>query len=57
MGRDSTTKKSYDRTFKERAVKLSCEKGNMWAAREYGVSYTTIVRWRKKYSVTQTEIE
>lgn len=43
--------KRYDKAFKEEAVRLSYEKNSiMDVAREVGVSYGTIVRWRKGYA-------
>ncbi len=40
----------YDEAFKEQAVKLSYKTSILEAAREFGVSYGSIVRWRKKYT-------
>jgi transposase len=44
------TKKHYDRSFKEHAVKLSFERKNISAtARELGVDYKLLLRWRKEF--------
>ena len=44
------TKKHYDRSFKEHAVKLTYERENISAtARELGVDYRILRRWRKEY--------
>ena len=45
------TRKHYDASFKENAVKLSYERKNLsQLARELGVEVTLIYRWRKEYS-------
>ena len=44
------TKKSYDRTFKERAVKLSYERDSIKdLARELGISSERLYKWRAEY--------
>lgn len=40
----------YDKSFKERAVKSSYERGNvMEAASELGISGSQLRKWRKSY--------
>ena len=42
--------KSYDKSFKERAVKLSYQRGSLLsAAKELGISDSTLGKWRKDY--------
>ena len=41
--------KQYNEAFKQRAVKFSYETSKLDAARKFGVSFGSIVRWRKKY--------
>ncbi len=42
--------RKYDRKFKEEAVKLSYERHNLSSlARELGVDYKALLRWRKEY--------
>jgi len=44
------TKKHYDRSFKEHAVKLSYERKSISAtARELGLDYKLLLRWRKEH--------
>jgi transposase len=44
------TKRHYDRSFKEHAVKLTYERKNISAtARELGLDYKLLLRWRKEY--------
>ena len=41
---------NYDKSFKERAVKLSYQRGSLLsAAKELGISYSTLGKWRKDY--------
>jgi len=43
-------RKTYDRSFKENAVKLSYERSNLSAlSRELGIDYKALLRWRKEY--------
>ena len=45
------TKKHYDRSFKERAVKLSYERDSIKdLARELGVSSERLYKWRSEYA-------
>ena len=45
------TKRSYDRTFKERAVKLSYERESVKAlAAELGIAAERLYKWRREYS-------
>jgi len=45
------TKKRYDRSFKERAVKLSYERDSIKElARELGVSSERLYKWRAEYA-------
>ena len=45
------SKKSYDRTFKERAVKLSHQRDNIKdLAKELGVSRERIYKWRAEFA-------
>jgi len=45
------TKKHYDRSFKERAVKLSYERDSIKdLARELGVSSERLYKWRAEYA-------
>jgi len=42
--------RKYDRKFKEEAVKLSIERGNVaLIARELGISVTILRRWKTEY--------
>ena len=41
---------TYDKTFKEEAVKLSNEIGTSKAADQLGIPYYTLAEWRKKRS-------
>lgn len=44
------TKKHYDRSFKEHAVKLSYERKTISAtARELGLDYKLLLRWRNEF--------
>lgn len=46
------TTKSYDKAFKEKAVRLSYERRNVSnVARELGVSCNSLRDWRKKFEV------
>jgi len=46
------SKRQYDRSFKERAVKMSYERDNIKAlAGELGVSTERIYKWRSEYRV------
>ncbi len=40
--------KTYNKQFKEEAVRLSDEVGAKEAAQQLGVSYYTLVEWRRK---------
>ena len=41
---------NYDKSFKERAVKLSYQRGSLLsAAKELGISDSTLGKWRKDY--------
>jgi transposase len=43
-------RKIYDRSFKQNAVELSYERSNVSAlARELGIDYKMLLRWRKEY--------
>ncbi|MFR9547181.1 MAG: transposase [Rikenellaceae bacterium] len=43
--------KHYDKQFKERAVKLSCQRDSIrQAADELGVSSSQLSKWRKDYT-------
>ncbi len=45
------TRKKYDRSFKENAVRLSYERGNARAvAQELGIYKDLLYRWRAEYS-------
>jgi len=45
------TKRSYDRTFKERAVKMSYERDSVKAlASELGISAERLYKWRAEYA-------
>jgi len=45
------TKRQYDRTFKERAVRLSYERDNIKdLATELGISAERIYKWRSEYA-------
>ena len=45
------TKKNYDRTFKERAVKMSYERDSIKdLARELGISSERLYKWRAEYA-------
>ena len=41
---------TYDKTFKEEAVKLSDDIGLSTAANQLGIPYNTLSEWRKKRS-------
>ncbi len=44
------TRKHYDKPFKERAVKLSYERGSvLQAAKELGISDSALGKWRKDF--------
>lgn len=38
----------YDKQFKEEAVRLSDETGARKAAKQLGISYNTLIEWRRK---------
>jgi len=45
------TKRNYDRSFNERAVKLSYERDSVkYLARELGVSSERLYKWRSEYA-------
>jgi transposase len=45
------TKRNYDRTFKERAVKMSYERDNVKVlASELGVTADRLYKWRSEYA-------
>ena len=47
----SLTKRQYDRSFKERAVKLSYERNNIKElAQELGVTSERIYKWRAEFA-------
>ena len=47
-------RKQYDERFKESAVRLSYEYGNiMRAARELDIPYTLLYAWRSEYPVVR----
>lgn len=48
-------KRKYDEDFKSEAVQLAYEIGKKMAARQLGVSYSTICRWYKELADTIDE--
>ncbi len=47
---NNMTQKRYDRAFKERAVKMSYERGNiLQVAKELGISDSQLHKWRKEF--------
>ncbi|MFR9546788.1 MAG: transposase [Rikenellaceae bacterium] len=47
-----TKRKIYDKHFKERAVKLSYDRGSvLQAAKELGISDSSLGKWRKDYEM------
>jgi len=40
---------TYDKRFKEEAVRLACEVGTRKDARQLGISYPTLVDWRSRW--------
>lgn len=41
--------RNYDKEFKKEAVKLSQEIGNKKASEQLGISYHTLIDWKRKF--------